>query len=432
MAGEKINNLTMEQYLTLTQGNQTPGVTCDAVILCFFPITLIGAVKIWVNRLTPGTINTWDLLKKAFIQRYCPPSKTTKQLEDIATSCKKKKRHCTKLGKGVEEVKYGKVRSSPFIGMKYHVAATEIPTSSVGQCKAVYDDAPINKASSNKTNEIHGVSFIDEKEDDNLPSKDLGASINVMPKSVFEHLKLANLKETNMLVEMADMAKKVPLGIIENTLVKIDKFLFSSNFVIIDMLSNETMILGRPFLATIHAEIEVFNKEISIRIRDDKIIFDMNKKGYKFTTPIEKAYMVNAVHGKDLIDIDCDLFLYESESCEFNRLLTIDPDIFTYDIDIQESYKEIIYSEEDDDTNDGWEDLKKCREEKIDVILDIVFDKPDDSWFSGETQDEDDLDGITDYLELTSYDGFIDSEDEAYKERLCKFLGIIIGNHPQF
>ncbi|GJS12508.1 hypothetical protein Tco_0406980 [Tanacetum coccineum] len=117
--------------------------------------------------------------------------------------------------KGVKEVKYGEVRSSPFLGTKFHLtkevhakAAIKIPTSAVGQCKAVYDDAPINKASSNKTNEIHGVSFVDEEEDDNLASEDLGASINVIPKSMFEHLKLANLKETNILVEMADMTKK--------------------------------------------------------------------------------------------------------------------------------------------------------------------------------------------------------------------------------
>nr|GFA08807.1 hypothetical protein [Tanacetum cinerariifolium] len=218
--------------------------------------------------------------------------------------------------------------------------AIEIPTSSVGQCKAVYDDAPINKSSSNKANEIHEVSFIDKQEDDNLSSK--GPSVNVMPKSMFGHSKLANLKESNMLVEMADMTKKVPLGIIENILVKIDKFLFSSDFVIIDMLkiSNETIILGRPFLATIHAEIDIFNKEISLGIRDDMIIFYMNKKSYEFTTPIEKTYMVNVVHGKNLMDIDCDLFLYDSKSCELNRLSTIDLDIFTCDIDIQESYEE--------------------------------------------------------------------------------------------
>ncbi|GKG47742.1 hypothetical protein Tco_0507227, partial [Tanacetum coccineum] len=52
-------------------------------MLCVFPITLTGAAKRWVDRLSPGTINTWDLLKNAFIQRHCPPSKTTKQLEEM-------------------------------------------------------------------------------------------------------------------------------------------------------------------------------------------------------------------------------------------------------------------------------------------------------------------------------------------------------------
>nr|GEW88390.1 hypothetical protein [Tanacetum cinerariifolium] len=101
---------------------------------------------------------------------------------------------------------------------------------------------------------------------------DLGASINVIPKSIFKHLKLANLKKTDMLVEMADMTKRAPIGIVKNVLVKIDKFLLASDFVVIDMLNihNETMILGRPFLATIHAEIDVFNKEISFGINDDR------------------------------------------------------------------------------------------------------------------------------------------------------------------
>ncbi|GJX68667.1 hypothetical protein Tco_0304394 [Tanacetum coccineum] len=53
------------------------------VMLHVFPITLTEAAKRCVNRLTPGTVNTWDLFKKAFIQRYCPPSKTAKQLEEI-------------------------------------------------------------------------------------------------------------------------------------------------------------------------------------------------------------------------------------------------------------------------------------------------------------------------------------------------------------
>nr|GEW66239.1 hypothetical protein [Tanacetum cinerariifolium] len=131
-----IDTLTMEQYLTLTRGNQAPGVvkpairnnvdfeiksqfmrelreytfsrnknddvhehvekvfdifilfkipgvTHDADMLSVLPITLTSATKIWFDRIPSGTINTWDLLEKAFIQRYCPPSKTAKQLEEI-------------------------------------------------------------------------------------------------------------------------------------------------------------------------------------------------------------------------------------------------------------------------------------------------------------------------------------------------------------
>ncbi|GJZ61806.1 RNA-directed DNA polymerase, eukaryota, reverse transcriptase zinc-binding domain protein [Tanacetum coccineum] len=124
----------------------------------------------------------------------------------------------------------------------------------------------------------------------------LGASVNVMPKSIFEHLKLARLKKTDMLVEMADMIKRSPIGIVENVLVKVDKFLFPSYFVVMDMLNrrNETIILGRPFLATIHAEIDVFNKEISLGIRGDRVTFDMDKKIHNFTTPIGEIYMINA------------------------------------------------------------------------------------------------------------------------------------------
>ncbi|GJV36485.1 hypothetical protein Tco_1408962 [Tanacetum coccineum] len=288
MAGENIDNLTMEEYLTLNRGNQALGVVRpeikgnvnfeikrvirDAVMLRVFPITLTGAAKRWVDRLTLGTINTWDLLKKDFIQRcqLCDGPHLDKECP------------LNEDAKGVEEVKYSEGRSSPFNGTKYRVglpgyytrvdnrppfgekrpsleelinkhleegtslknletqieqlmkevhakAATKAPTSSAGQYKVVYDDAPINKASFKKANEIHEVSFINKLEDDNISSKgllcqilpkeinpgsftlpctfgsldfyvmaDLGASINVMPKSMFKHLKLANLKETSM------------------------------------------------------------------------------------------------------------------------------------------------------------------------------------------------------------------------------------------
>ncbi|GJZ13988.1 RNA-directed DNA polymerase, eukaryota, reverse transcriptase zinc-binding domain protein [Tanacetum coccineum] len=101
---------------------------------------------------------------------------------------------------------------------------------------------------------------------------ELGASINVMPYSLFKILQLTNLKETSMMVEMVDMTRKAPIGMVENVLVKIDKFVFPSDFMIIDMPGNvsEMMILGRQFLATIHAQIYVFHGEISLGIREDR------------------------------------------------------------------------------------------------------------------------------------------------------------------
>ncbi|GJV06894.1 RNA-directed DNA polymerase, eukaryota, reverse transcriptase zinc-binding domain protein [Tanacetum coccineum] len=74
-----------------------------------------------------------------------------------------------------------------------------------------------------------------------------------------------------MLVEMADMRKKAPLGIVRDILVKIDKFLFPSDFVILDQTPNSTVILGRPFLATVHAQISVFEKEILVGIEIEQL-----------------------------------------------------------------------------------------------------------------------------------------------------------------
>ncbi|GKC13005.1 hypothetical protein Tco_1009787, partial [Tanacetum coccineum] len=67
----------VERVLDIVNLFNIPGVSHNAVMLRVFPITLIGAAKRWVDRLSPRTVNSWDLLKKAFIQRNCPPSKTS-------------------------------------------------------------------------------------------------------------------------------------------------------------------------------------------------------------------------------------------------------------------------------------------------------------------------------------------------------------------
>ncbi|GJT98329.1 DNA-directed DNA polymerase [Tanacetum coccineum] len=108
---------------------------------------------------------------------------------------------------------------------------------------------------------------------------DLGASISLMPYTMYEKLGLGEPKATRMSLELADRSIQYPRGIIENVLIKVDKFLLPIDFVILDMPEDfrVPIILGRPFLATTRAMIDVFNKKITLRVRDDDVIFDVDQ-----------------------------------------------------------------------------------------------------------------------------------------------------------
>ncbi|KAL5563299.1 hypothetical protein UlMin_033046 [Ulmus minor] len=81
---------------------------------------------------------------------------------------------------------------------------------------------------------------------------DLGASINLMPLSIFRKLGLGEVKPTTVSLQLADRSIKHPRGIIEDVLVKVDKFIFPADFIVLDMEEDQEilLILGRPFLAT--------------------------------------------------------------------------------------------------------------------------------------------------------------------------------------
>ncbi|XP_061363509.1 uncharacterized protein LOC133307102 [Gastrolobium bilobum] len=81
---------------------------------------------------------------------------------------------------------------------------------------------------------------------------DLGASINLMPLSICKSLGITELKPTMVSLQLADRSLRRPNGIIEDVLVKVDKFIFPADFIVLDMEEESEMplMLGRPFLAT--------------------------------------------------------------------------------------------------------------------------------------------------------------------------------------
>ncbi|GJZ96694.1 reverse transcriptase domain-containing protein [Tanacetum coccineum] len=106
---------------------------------------------------------------------------------------------------------------------------------------------------------------------------DLGASINLMPLSVWKKLGLPELIYTRMTLELANQAICTPAGIARDVFVPVRKFTFPADFVIVDYESNPRvpLILGRPFLRTARPLIDVHGEEMILRDGDERLILNM-------------------------------------------------------------------------------------------------------------------------------------------------------------
>ncbi|XP_035834059.1 uncharacterized protein LOC110881090 [Helianthus annuus] len=137
----------------------------------------------------------------------------------------------------------------------------------------------------------------------------LGASINLMPYSMYERLGLGELSPTRMSLSLADRSMKYPCGIIENLIVKVDKLVFPVDFVILDMEADEKVpiILGRPFLCTAKAIIDVFVGKITFQVGEERVTFEIARSmehrsgSDDLSSPCHSVYFIdgaNLVEGK--------------------------------------------------------------------------------------------------------------------------------------
>nr|GEZ87454.1 reverse transcriptase domain-containing protein [Tanacetum cinerariifolium] len=110
--------------------------------------------------------------------------------------------------------------------------------------------------------------------DNCLALADLGSSINLMPLSIWKKLRLPTLNETKMVLELADRTISKPTGVAENVFVKVGKFYFPADFVFLDIVADPRvpLILGRPFLSTAHAIIDVNEEEIILRHEEQSLM----------------------------------------------------------------------------------------------------------------------------------------------------------------
>nr|GFC02809.1 reverse transcriptase domain-containing protein [Tanacetum cinerariifolium] len=106
---------------------------------------------------------------------------------------------------------------------------------------------------------------------------DLGASINLIPLSVWKKLGLPDLIPTRMTLKLANRAICTPDGITRDVFVPVGEFTFPADFVVVDYKSDPrvSLILGRPFLRTARALIDVHGEEMILRDEDERLTLNM-------------------------------------------------------------------------------------------------------------------------------------------------------------
>ncbi|XP_021721096.1 uncharacterized protein LOC110688671 [Chenopodium quinoa] len=129
---------------------------------------------------------------------------------------------------------------------------------------------------------------------------DLGASVSIMPYSVFRKLKLGELLPTNMTLQLADQSIKFPKGRVEDVPLKIGEFIIPVNFIVHDIAEDDNIpiILGRPFLATLGALIDVKGGLITLRVGNNKNIFEL-KSMHESLTFIKGIMCINSPRSND-------------------------------------------------------------------------------------------------------------------------------------
>nr|GEV54781.1 reverse transcriptase domain-containing protein [Tanacetum cinerariifolium] len=128
----------------------------------------------------------------------------------------------------------------------------------------------------------------------------LGASINLMPLSIWKKLSLSEHTPTRMTLKLADRSITRPKGVAEDVFVKVGKFHFLTDFVVVDFEADPRvpLILWRSFLRTVPALIDVYREEITLRVNDEAVTFNLNQ-----TTRYSSTYDDLSINRIDIIDV---------------------------------------------------------------------------------------------------------------------------------
>ncbi|GKD22645.1 reverse transcriptase domain-containing protein, partial [Tanacetum coccineum] len=126
---------------------------------------------------------------------------------------------------------------------------------------------------------------------------DSRASINLMPLSIYEKLGIGSLKPTRMTLELANRSVPLLKGIAQDVIVKVDKFNFLADFVVVDFEADlrVPIILRRPFLRTAKALVDLYEEKLTLRVENEQVVFYTDKSSRNNSRDIQSVHCINII-----------------------------------------------------------------------------------------------------------------------------------------
>nr|GEU59986.1 reverse transcriptase domain-containing protein [Tanacetum cinerariifolium] len=254
----------------ITSTLKFPNVPNTSIQLMLFPFSLEGAARIWLEKEPPRSIFTWDDLVSKFINHLTPKASIP------YPSRRNDERNREKANNQIE--KFYQIFKDMSFEISFADALILMPKFTLTLKALIRNKEKLSEMARTPLNEHYSAVLLKK-----LPEKlgdpgkflipcdfpcmaeclalaDLGASINLMPFSVWKRLSLLDLTPTCMTLELVDRSISHPVGVAEDVYVKVGSFHFSADFVVVDFDADPRvpLILERSFFKTGRALLDVF------------------------------------------------------------------------------------------------------------------------------------------------------------------------------
>ncbi|CAN6710901.1 unnamed protein product [Malus baccata var. baccata] len=164
---------------------------------------------------------------------------------------------------------------------------------------------------------------------------DLGASINVMPYSIYASMHLGELKNDGVIIQLANRSNAYPKGVLEDVLVQVNHLIFQTNFYMLEMDESDhsptlPILLGRPFMKIARTKIDVFNGTLTMEFDGEVINFNLSNS-IKYPSEDHSCFSIDVFaslvhdHFEQLNDDALELVIAGGMDIQNNEVVTMHP-----------------------------------------------------------------------------------------------------------